>query len=305
MPRLPAQLSVRFTEALSPARAEWARTVSGNLEELLAALLSRGQRAWPALSIEPEGWMAFLAARTEKEDPVDAPLAFANAEDLYLSYACVVGAPGAMRAFEGEHFTNLRSHLAQLSPTRDFLKDVEQTLRAKLFVAEDGGEMGIAAYAGRGPLGAWFRVTSLNTALKLRRAELKDLPYEPEPAAPPLQTDPEHALIRARTKAELAETLRYVLEQAPAEERVLLRLHFLKGTTLEELARIFKVDRATIVRRIARARRAVLQEAQRRMVERLKLSPSELSSTFRISRSDWTLSLEVALGAEKAESANS
>jgi RNA polymerase sigma-70 factor, ECF subfamily len=210
----------------------------------------------------------------------------------------LVGVPGAMRAFEEAHFTNLPTHLAHLTLTADLLEEVAQTLRAKLFVATGGRPPGIAAYSGRGPLGAWFRVTALNAALSLLRAEAKALhPHRPTSAQ--RSSDPERELIRTRMRTELQDTLRDVLAQTPARERALLRLHFVNGSTLEELTQAFKVSRATVVRWIASARRSVLQETQRRMVQQLKLSPSQLSSTLRISRSDWSLSLETVLGSEK------
>jgi RNA polymerase sigma-70 factor (ECF subfamily) len=272
------------------------RASDGALEQRLAALVLRGQTAWPKLRVDPSAFVAFLGRRAKKApDLTDFP----HIEDLFLTHACVAGAPGALRAFEDAHFASLPSHLAQLAPTRDFLADAEQTLRTKLFVAKEGKEMGLAAYSGSGPLGAWFRVTALNTALKMLRAETQNRAREAPLGASPSRANPESELIRARTQAELGEILKRVLAQAPARERALLRMHFVDGSTLEELAQVFEVHRGTVVRWIRAARRSILEETQRQMTERLQLSPSELSSTFRMSRTDWSLSLETALGPEK------
>jgi RNA polymerase sigma-70 factor, ECF subfamily len=285
------ELTAAFRRDLTP-EAAGSMAVGEDVERSLELVLRRGRTAWPDLNVEPGTFMAFLAQRIKTGARERALLDFPHAEDLYLSCACISALPGALRVFEDLHFKNLPSHLAQLTPTRDILEEVEQTLRAKLFVAMEGAQPGLVAYAGRGPLGAWFRVTALHTALKLLRAEMNELRLEARAVVEPPPADPEHELVRARTRAELEETLRDVLSQLPARERSLLRLHFVNGSTLEELTRAFNVSRATVVRWIANARQSVLQETQRRMVERLKLSPSELSSTFRITRSDWALSLE-------------
>ncbi|HUB09247.1 MAG TPA: sigma factor-like helix-turn-helix DNA-binding protein [Myxococcales bacterium] len=290
-------LSQAFLQGSSPAAAAAIRaTATGDLEKRLASLVRRGQKAWPDLPVDSDDFVAFLAARTADRWPDGPSHDLPWLEDLYLCHACLAGSPGAIEAFERTHFSNLPSHLSQLSPTSDFVGEVGQTLRAKLFVADRRGEKGVAAYTGRGPLGAWFRVTALNTALKLLREEMKHLRGGGGAPAVPAPADPERALIRARTRAELEETLRSVLAQAPTRERALLKMHFVNGSTLEELAQIFKVHRATVARWIAGARQSVLRETQRRMVERFKLSPSELSSAFRITRSEWTLSLEKTLG---------
>lgn len=300
MARTSGRLSAAFLEGLPPSVLKEVRAWSGDLEQRLDSVVERGRRAWPELSFEVEGWMRYLSRHQAAEAAHDPLVAFAHAEDLYLAYACIGAAPRALEAFEAAHFSRLPVHLSQLSPTRELLNEVEQMLRAKLFTAQPGEEPGIAAYAGRGPLGAWFRVTALNDALKLLRAEGKQERAERHSraeaaGAPSKPADPEHALIRLKTKSDLQDILKEVLSQAPPRERALLRMHFVEGSTLDELAKIFKVHRATVVRWIGGARRTILAETQRRLVKELKLSPSEVSSTLRMSRSDWTLSLRSLL----------
>lgn len=78
-------------------------------------------------------------------------------------------------------------------------------------------------------------------------------------------------------------------------------MRFVNGSTLEALAQLFAVHRGTIVRWIRAARQSILRETQRQRTERSRPSPSELSSTFRMSRSDWSLSLESVLGPEEKD----
>jgi RNA polymerase sigma-70 factor, ECF subfamily len=267
------------------------------LAERLDALVVRARAAWPSLELDPERWMRFLAQRSSKASP-ETLGAFAHAEDLYLTFGCAEGSAEAIRLFDSAHLSQLPDHLSPLRRGADFHEEVKQSLRVKLLVATPGKEPGIAAYAGRGPLGAWVRITALHTALKQIRTEERAAGAEEAHAdqAPPVSTgrsrdSPEAAVIRADLSAEIQSALEAALSGRPAKERALLKLHFVNGSTIDELGRMFGVHRATAARWIASGRQAVLAETQKQLRERLGLSPNELASALRMSWSGWTLSL--------------
>jgi RNA polymerase sigma-70 factor, ECF subfamily len=299
MPRVSESLASAYLSGCAssarPTKAE-AEALEA-LEALLAELVRRGRNAWPKLAVNPEQWMVFLAERSHGQRS-----SFPHAEDLFLSFACIAGATGATVAFEGAHFTSLPSHLARLDPSADFLNEIEQVLRTKLFVRRQGREAGLSAYRGRGPLGAWFRVTALNESLSLLRTMA--LAEKQAPQSEALGSvgvpDPEHVLIRTRMTSQMQEILRHVLVELPARERALLRMHFIHGVKFNALARIFKVHTNTVWRWITDARQSILLETQRRMIAQLRLSASEVSSALRLDPAEWTLSLERLLETPKS-----
>ena len=63
-----------------------------------------------------------------------------------------------------------------------------------------------------------------------------------------------------------------------ARARNLLRLHHLGGATLEQLAAMYGVHRATAVRWLADARAALARGTRRRLTASLDVSPAELDS---------------------------
>lgn len=75
----------------------------------------------------------------------------------------------------------------------------------------------------------------------------------------------------------------------------MLRLSLLEGLGIDAIARIYDLHRATVARRIARARESVAEGARRRLGEDARLAPSELASVTRACRSALDLSLVRAL----------
>jgi RNA polymerase sigma-70 factor (ECF subfamily) len=93
--------------------------------------------------------------------------------------------------------------------------------------------------------------------------------------------------------------LREAISTLDAEQRNLLRLHYLEGLTLDELAAFFGVHRATIARRVAEAREAVSDGMAERLKAALGLSAADLDSLLVLLRSQ----LEVSISACFAETA--
>ena len=78
----------------------------------------------------------------------------------------------------------------------------------------------------------------------------------------------------------------------PDADRALLRLHYVQGSTLAELAVIQRTSRSSVQRQLGAIRDAVFERIQKLVRERLKLSDSQQGSMLRIFQSD----LREALG---------
>ena len=263
-----------------------------DLDLALRRLFEVGRQAWPAIDLPPEAFVRQLAERG-----ASGPLAEVRAPELYLACACAARVPGAIEAFDGAHLGRVGAFLARLRPSAAFVDDVRQTLREKLFVGKDGVPPKIGEYNGRAAPASWLRVIAVRAAIDLQRAS-KDAPAESrddergergEPGV--AASDPEVRFIQQRYREAFNDALRDAVEALSAEQREILRLHFVEGRTLDQLAAALHVHRATIARRLKAAREAVLEQAHRRLEERLGAGHAELESLAGVMLSQLDLSL--------------
>lgn len=213
--------------------------------------------------------------------------------DIALARACAAGDGAALARFEREQLVHVGAFLSHIDASREFVDEVRQQLRDKLFVPVPGGRPKIAEYAGRGPLGGWLRVVSVRVALDLKRSRGRD-PIDGD-AEVPLDAagpDPELDLIKAHYRRELAEAFAITLRALPRRERTILRMHAIDGCTIDELASLYDVHRATAARWVDSARERLLAETRLILAERLGLPASEVDSVLGLLRSRVELSLQ-------------
>jgi RNA polymerase sigma-70 factor (ECF subfamily) len=117
-----------------------------------------------------------------------------------------------------------------------------------------------------------------------------------ELAAPGRTNDPELALVRARHGSELADAFRETLSGLPADDRTMLRMHYVDGVEIEDIGRVFGVHRTTASRWLAKTREKVLDGTRRAVRARLRGSESEVESVLRLAQSDLDVSLNRLLG---------
>jgi RNA polymerase sigma-70 factor (ECF subfamily) len=256
-----------------------------DLDARLRAVEQTARGAWPGLDAG-DAFAEYLAARWPDGATLDEWLAGAHASDLWLTCACARGVPGAIEAFDRAHLGAVADYLARSRADAALVEDVRQSLREKLFV---GGGRKIEEYSGRGPLGGWIRVLAVRAAIDLRRRRgerAPDLRGEQ-----PQAIDPELGYLADRYRGHVEEAFRRSLGALDGEQRTLLRMHFVDGVTLDELARLKNLHRATIARRLQHARRVIFEETSRHLRERLSLSTEELTSLVGLVRSQLQISV--------------
>jgi RNA polymerase sigma-70 factor (ECF subfamily) len=246
-------------------------------------LYERGRAAWPAIAVDFEPFAQQFAGVVSDGD--DGQLA----ADLYLVCACARGADGALAAFDRVFMRRVGDYLARLSPTPAFVEDVRQSMYEKLFVGSPEAPPKIAQFAGRGPLDGWLRVIALRVAVNLRQRRGERVPAE-EPS-PAQIGDPELDIIKGRYGPQFKQAFERALSTLSSEQRSLLRMHFVDGLTLDQLAVVFRVHRVTLSRRLAAMRRIILGETRRLIADELALSPSECNSLMGLLRSQLEVSI--------------
>ena len=255
----------------------------------LEALALRAREALPDIRTDPEAFQGFLAAHPEGHG---------QAVDLYLAFACVEGDAWAVGELERRLEALVGAAITHLRPDRVFVEEVHQRLRHKLLLPREGHRPKLLEYGGKGPLAQWLRAVALREALNLLAQRRAGVPLEPdtallEVAAP--GPDPELALLKHRYAPEFKAALEAALRDLPARERNFLRLFFLEGLTVEQIARMDGTHKSTVSRRMASARASVLTEMRRQLQARLALSVSELDSLIGQLHSQLDVSLARAL----------
>lgn len=211
-----------------------------------------------------------------------------HAEGLWLAWAAARGDGAAVRAIERMIVTEAEAAARRLDRTAGFVDELRQALRVRLLVA-DGGRVRLDDYGGRGPLAAWIGVAALRVALNLRRAAAPTAELLPELVSG--EADPALRHLQNLYRAELREALTAALAALPQRSRALLRLCFVDGVKLVELGRLYGVHETTAGRWVQQATAAVADDARRRLIDRLALSPSDADSVVRLVHSNLDLSI--------------
>lgn len=220
----------------------------------------------------------------------------ARTSDLALAQGCVRGDPAALREFEATVLSRVPQFLARLDVSAALCDDVAQELRKELLLERDGTPPGLAGYSGRGDLAAWVRVVALRTALRLRKAERPAAPNGPDPLLG--KGDPELDYLKLRYRSACEEAFRGALTTLSSREKLYLRLHYVEGLSLDRMASLYRVHRATIARRLAAHREKLHAETRTRLREALQIHDSEFESLLGLVRSQLAFSLRGALAGD-------
>ena len=254
-------------------------------EAILVALCAEAAAAWPGVAVEPAELVAVLAA---KEPPA---LTGAAAIELHLALACARGDPAAIAAFERSYLDVVPQALAGMKLPAATVDDIRALVRDKLLLPEGDQPPRIVEYAGKGRLRGLVQVTATRAAVDRIRHEEREveLPAGRELAA---SANLELSLIKAQYRSAFVEGFSRAVGGATRRDRNLLRLHFLGGMTLEQLAQMYGVHRATVVRWLAAAREAVFAATRDHIATTLGAPREELDEVFALVESRVELSLE-------------
>lgn len=297
-----------FRQHLGPPTGERADTgpvpdpsdSSGSSDALAGALqesLDAARAEWPALDLDPEEFVVYLAERAGSTDS-DALRAL-HAADLYLCCGCALGDPRALRAFEDRLLPEAAAALGRAGIAPELRDEVLQQLRMRLFIPDTEGKARILGYSGRGALVSWLRVAVVRIALNLRQSQRRYVPLEPDdellqalPAAP----DPEFLFLKSAYREPCRAALKDAVAALPTLERTLLYLQFIDGLSIDQIGALYRVSRATAARWLVHARGSLLRETQRRLAAHLKISPDEAARLIREVQSQLLSTLNGLLG---------
>ncbi len=247
------------------------------LEGTLTEACAVAERAWPGVTVDRDELVAFLARRANGSD-----LDHAAAVEVALALACARGERAALTAFEKAYLADVPAGLAHMKLDRSLIDDVIQDVRTKLLVAESGGAPRILEYAGQGKLRGLCQVMAARAALTRIRGGKKLAPDDGVAALAAAGDDPELAFLKAHYRDAFKTAFTATAADLDARDRNLLRLHHLGGVTLDQLAAMYGVHRATAVRWLADVRKRLLGGTRARLRATLSVSADELDSIMEL-----------------------
>ena len=263
--------------------------------------VERGRAAWPDVAVT-EGELAGAAAIRLAEATARAtPLGLdrLDAAELYLAAACARGDAAALDRFRARYLEVVGAALRRMGLAEAEREDVWQTLCERLLVATDGEPARIVRYAGTGELSGLLRVAATLVALNWLERENRRLPDgDWLDALPDTRSDPELHLLKDQHRTELKEELTGALGALSARDRAILRLHLIERVSIDVIARMYSVHRATAARWIERAKEGLATLVRDRLVARWRVTDSSLPVLRSLIDSRLDLSLERLLAAD-------
>lgn len=263
------------------------------LEDALARLVARARAAWPAVSLDEATVLAALGARLPPALE-DAALDAAPVEDIALAAACAEGRAGAAAAFDAAFVDDVRAIASRVVTGAAERDEVVQRVREHLLVARAGQPPRIAEYRGRAPLRAFLRVVTTRIAIDLIRGEHGERRDDIEPAELDM-ADPRHDPALEMMQRRYGDVVKHAIEEGIAalepRARTLLRHHLVDGLSIDRLAAIYDVHRATAARQLERARRDLHDHVRMALTRRLPAASDELESVVRLVRSQLDVSV--------------
>lgn len=232
----------------------------GALAEAWRRAWAAATEAWPTVHIPEDAVAAWVAERMPRErEPVEE-LARLHVADLYLACGCIRGHRDALQAFERAFGSDLVA--AARSGGATVPDEVVQHLRVRLLV---GPETRLRAYAGTGPLGRWLRIACRRLAIDARRSEQHcEAKHIESGALMDLlgEDDAELGALKSRYRAAFRQAFAEAMAALTPRTRNLLRLHLIHQLTIDEIAPMYQVHRATAARWLGSARREILERTR-------------------------------------------
>lgn len=273
------------------------------VDSALEPLFAEGRQSWPALPLSFASFARHVARHAPERSTPQAHLPALYAADLYLACACNERLPGSVEALLARYGGEIEAALRSRNVPPDQREELGQEIWEKLFVGRPGAPPKIGDYAGRGPLGGWLRVAALRAALnslKQRKHERLSSGREVDEAAHPTAPDPELAFLQSQYRDEVFQALKDALAGLPADERNVLRLYFLDGLSIDKIAAVYAVHRATAARWVTRGREALLKGTQDLLGQRFRLDQAEVASLVGLVRSQLDVTLSSLFRAASA-----
>ena len=242
---------------------------------------SQAREGWPAVALDEGLFAAWVADRLPPEHDALAGLGVLRVADLYLACACVRGQSDALRAFADSFGAQLEAAARRGGASQP--DEVVARLRERLLV---GPKAKLRDYAGTGPLGRWLKIACQRLAIDMGRSDRvrgHDAGGSDGELVDRLGgEDPELDLLKQRYREVFKQAFAEAMTALTPRARTMLRLHLLHGLSIDEIAPMHDVHRATAARWLAAARTEVLEGSRARLGALLAADAREVESIMHL-----------------------
>lgn len=276
-----------FCAALPPAkRARWAELDGLDFAVVAAHALAVLPEPCSPPSLGRHG--ASLAQRLGDVEPDCQALARLDHAGIAFADACADGDTRAVAAFHRVHRSDIEKAIRRARVPEHLVDDIRQIVLAKLL--PPGRKL--ARYAGRGALLNWIRAVSVREAISVLRSVHEPVDDVDAVADVAAQSNLELSFLKASYREQFRGALRASFAELDPEDRAVLRYRFLDGLTLEQLATVLGVHRATGARWLARLREDLFRGIRARLCDELGVAREEFDAMVALVRSN----LEITMG---------
>lgn len=263
----------------------------------LALIVARATNLVSELEIPEDALSRALSANAFAREALlaegDATLSDDAVAELVIFVGLALKLRRAPALFDARYVAKLDATLAHMRLPRELLEDVKQQVREKFLVPQPDGALRLGEYVGEGRLPGLIRVTATRTALDmLKRKHNQASPIEDLLELPTPGRDPALAALARQSRDHFRDAFEAAIQTLDQRERNILRLHGLGGVTLEQLASMYGVHRATVVRWLADARQSILSHTRKTLQTTLHIKVHELDSLINLLESGFDLSVE-------------
>ncbi len=268
----------------------------------VARELEAARAKFPGASISDAQFAEALAKRIASQKDLSSAWARLRVEDLFLALWCATGDARAISAFEQIHRADIDGALARFRRLAVTGDELRQTLRIKLFVASEGRLPRIGDYSGFGFLQNWLRVTALRALVDIARSEkarkLEELLADDDLLGmPSLGPDVASRYSREVLSRAIKQAFAKAVAGLGPRQRNFLRHAQVDGLTLDQIAALYSVHRATVARTLAQARADLTESTRKELGHALGIDEDSLDSIVRSADSRIDLSLSRVLKA--------
>lgn len=262
-------------------------------DDLAMAAQTAGVAAFGELAVDRD--QLVTAIRAAREAGVELDTLRGHAAELYLGIAAATGSRTALATLDRIYIARVADVLAQRKLPGHAVDEIRQTVRERLLA---GQPPYLATAVGRGSLAGLVAVIATRAALDWLRSHARNAArHDDEPAADDLVAsgNPERDHLRARYGGDVKTAFEAAVRDLDPRDRTMLRFHLVDGMTIDELARLYQIHRATAARQIEKARDRVASGVRKLLARNAGVQADELRELAELVSSQLDLSLSRVL----------
>jgi RNA polymerase sigma-70 factor, ECF subfamily len=224
-----------------------------------------------------------FAGRSPSEAELDRYFDALHLTDLALACACAIGHNEAWDYFVRE-FRPGMYRAADAIDASGAAREIAETLYAELFGLKelDGKRQSVFRYFhGRSSLATWLRSLIAQRHVDRHREtkRLEPLPDDSSAASIPSEAKAEHP-DRARFVAAMHAVLSSAIGALAPRDRLRLACYYAQEMTLAQIGKLTSEHESTVSRQLARTRRLIREEVERRLKREHRFSDAEIGECF-------------------------